>query len=243
MERDNTLPDRQMPASLPELSALFFVVPDGMGSRAGKIAAAHGAGGGTLFYGSGTASNKVLKFLGLEDARKEVLLTLVASASVEAILRECVRTLEMQQPGSGIAFAIPVPISAGLRASGSSEPNHREECGDMSFQHEHDLIFTIVERGFAEDVVEASRAAGASGGTIITGRGTGVHETGTFFGIKIEPEKEIVLTLVPSNLTAGVMERVNRDLRLDQPGKGISFSMPVTHTGGISHGEHHGQVK
>lgn len=239
-ETDNTVPDQQPPSMCRDLSALFFVVPDGLGSRTGKIAAVHGTTGGTLFYGSGTASNKVLKFLGLEDSRKEILLTLVRSSVVEEIIRDCVQELEMDTPGSGVAFAVPVTYSAGLRAQ--AESDLREECGDMP-KPEYDLIFTIVERGFSEDVVEASRAAGASGGTIITGRGTGVHETGTFFGVPIEPEKEIILTLVPSTMTAGVMERVNRDLRLDLPGKGIAFSMPVTHTGGISHGEHHGKVK
>lgn len=227
-----------MDNEISELSALFFVLPDGFGDRARKIAIAHGAGGGTLFYGNGTASSKVLKFLGLEDSRKEILLMLARTEAIEKILDISGQELDLDQPGTGVAFAVPVFGYIGARGARLPEKEGRKSM-DAAF----DLIFTVVERGFSDDVVEASREAGASGGTIITGRGTGVHETETFFGIKIEPEKEIVLTLVPSSITGAVMERINKDLRLNEPGKGVSFCMPVTHTGGISHDKTAGKVR
>ena len=64
---------------------------------------------------------------------------------------------------------------------------------------EFDLIVAIVNRGFSDLVMDAARAAGASGGTILHGRGTGVHEAEQFFGIAIQPEKEIVLILTRSD--------------------------------------------
>ena len=66
----------------------------------------------------------------------------------------------------------------------------------MAKKFEFDLIVTIVNRGFSDYVVDTAREAGATGATIITGRGTSIHETDKFLGISIQPEKELVLVLV-----------------------------------------------
>lgn len=98
-----------------------------------------------------------------------------------------------------------------------------------------DLIVTIVNRGFAEDVVEATRRGGAEGGTIVLGRGTGIREQKKILGIPIEPEKELVLTVVPEDRTQRVLEEIRRSLDLDAPGRGIGFVVPLKMVVGISH--------
>ncbi|ADL07377.1 P-II family nitrogen regulator [Thermosediminibacter oceani] len=98
-----------------------------------------------------------------------------------------------------------------------------------------DLIVTIVNKGFAEEVVEAAKKAGAEGGTIIDGRGTGIHENAKLFGIPIEPEKEIVLTLIDRTKTEKVLEAISNAAELDKPGKGIAFVLEVEKTVGIYH--------
>ena len=98
-----------------------------------------------------------------------------------------------------------------------------------------DLIVTIVNRGFAEEVVNAAKAAGAEGGTIINGRGTGVHENAKLFGISIEPEKEIVLTLIDRNKTGDVLAAISHAVDLNKPGKGVAFVLEVEKTAGICH--------
>jgi nitrogen regulatory protein P-II 1 len=59
------------------------------------------------------------------------------------------------------------------------------------------LIVSIVRKGWGDTVLEASMKAGAHGGTVLFGRGIGRNEEQGVFGIQIEPEKEIVLTVVP----------------------------------------------
>jgi len=98
-----------------------------------------------------------------------------------------------------------------------------------------DLIVTIVNKGFAEEVVEAAKKAGAEGGTIIDGRGTGIHENAKLFGIPIEPEKEIVLTLIDRTKTEKVLEAISNAAELEKPGKGIAFVLEVERTVGICH--------
>lgn len=100
---------------------------------------------------------------------------------------------------------------------------------------DHNLVVTIVPKGAAEKVLRASQEAGAEGGTIIYGRGAGIHEKRKVMGVPIEPEKEIVLTLVLRSLTQAVLEKIIAAARLDEPGRGISFVLPVAQVAGICH--------
>ena len=105
----------------------------------------------------------------------------------------------------------------------------------MDTAHRYDLIVTIVNRGFAERIVTASKAVGAEGGTILLGRGTGIHETRKLLGIPIEPEKEIVMTAVPSEKTQRVLTAIVEAGELNRPGTGIAFVIELKQVAGICH--------
>lgn len=105
----------------------------------------------------------------------------------------------------------------------------------MDQERAYDLIVTIVNKGDSERVVEASRKSGAEGGTILSGRGTGIHERAKLFGLTIEPEKELVLTLIDRELSVEVLAAIVDEIGLDQPGKGIAFVIKVERVAGISH--------
>lgn len=98
-----------------------------------------------------------------------------------------------------------------------------------------DLIVTIVNRGKAVQVVEVSKEAGAEGGTILSGRGSGIHETAKVFGIPIEPEKDIILTLIDKTKTDQVLEAISSKVGLEKAGHGIAFVLDVARAVGISH--------
>ena len=83
------------------------------------------------------------------------------------------------------------------------------------------MIVTIVDGGTGEDVIDFSKEAGAAGGTILHGRGSGVHDSGKFLGLDISPEKDVVLTLVPDSLTNQVMDAIGQGINIDVPGNGI----------------------
>ncbi|NPV80927.1 MAG: P-II family nitrogen regulator [Firmicutes bacterium] len=99
----------------------------------------------------------------------------------------------------------------------------------------YDLIVTIVNKGYAEKVVGASKKAGAEGGTILFGRGTGIHEHAKLLGITIEPEKEIILTLIDHQQSGKVLEAIINETELNKPGKGIAFVLEVGKVVGINH--------
>lgn len=99
----------------------------------------------------------------------------------------------------------------------------------------HDLIVTIIKKGWCDRVVSASKEAGAEGGTIIPGRGTGIHEQQKILGIAIEPEKDIILTIIPRERTEGVLKAIIEAGELNKPGTGMAFVLDVKKVVGIVH--------
>ncbi len=97
------------------------------------------------------------------------------------------------------------------------------------------LIVTIVKKGWGDEVIKASRKAGAHGGTIIFGRGTGIHENKSILGLMIEPEKEIVLTIARSSIEANIRDSITRAINLDEPGMGIGFVVSLDKIFGVCH--------
>ena len=92
---------------------------------------------------------------------------------------------------------------------------------------------TIVNRGFADHVVDAARNAGAHGGTVFYARGTGLHEVEKFFAISIQPEKEVVLNIVRHEDTHTIMHSIVAAAGLKTEAKGLAFALPITDIVGI----------
>ncbi len=101
-------------------------------------------------------------------------------------------------------------------------------------EYTHEAIFCIVNDGYSEAVMDAAKKFGARGGTVINARGTASKEAETFFHITIQPEKEIVMILVPSQIKDDVLRALYEEVGLDTAGQGIAFSMPVDGVVGIS---------
>lgn len=99
------------------------------------------------------------------------------------------------------------------------------------------LIVTIVRKGWGNTVLEASVKAGAEGGTVLFGRGAGIHEQEKILGIPIEPEKEIVLTVTYFDRVEAILEGIARAVDLNEPGKGLAFVIPLDKVVGVSHSE------
>ena len=85
---------------------------------------------------------------------------------------------------------------------------------------------TVVQSGSCG----SSRQAGARGGSIIRGRGSANPEAEEFFNINVQPDKEVVLILVPAEIKDEVIKTVYKNAGLSTEGVGIVFSLPVSKT-------------
>ena len=97
------------------------------------------------------------------------------------------------------------------------------------------LIVSIVRKGWGSAVLDASVKAGARGGTVLFGRGAGINEREKIFGMSIEPEKEIVLTVARSDRIDTILEEIVRAADLNATGRGIAFVIPVEKVVGVAH--------
>lgn len=98
----------------------------------------------------------------------------------------------------------------------------------------YEAVFCIVNDGFSDVVMDAAREAGARGGTVIHARGTANKEAEKFFKITIQPEKEIVMILVPADIKDDVLRAIYRNAGLKTEGQGIAFSVAVDDVVGMS---------
>ena len=103
--------------------------------------------------------------------------------------------------------------------------------------YEYEMIVCVVNTGFSDAVMSAARACGARGGTVINARSTANPEAESFFKITIQPEKEIVMIVVPSAIKDDILHALYKDVGLNTPGQGIAFTLPVDAAVGLPKAE------
>ena len=99
--------------------------------------------------------------------------------------------------------------------------------------NDYEVIFAIVNSGFAEDVMDVAREQGAKGGTILNARGVAREDAAAFFGITLHTEKEIVMIVVPKAIKDDVLNAIYKEMGMARKAQGIAFSLPVTDTAGL----------
>lgn len=225
------------------IKMLITIVDRGKGQGVADLLNKEGVLFHTIMRGWGTAHKDMLDFLGLSETEKDVVISTVRFPHGIRTLRHLTYSMQLDGPGRGIAFTVPITSVGGGRTlaylKGAFEGNdekemaNKQEVKEME-NHEHSLIITIVNRGFTDPVVDAANEAGARGGTVLHARGAGMQEAEKFFGITIQPEKEVVLTLVRQEHRAEIMKAICREAGLGTPGHGFSFSVPVEDVMGMA---------
>lgn len=95
------------------------------------------------------------------------------------------------------------------------------------------LIVAMVKADKTDRIVEAAKAAGGTGATIVPARGTGIREAKTFFGLTLEAQTDVVLLLLAEELVKPVLDAISKAGRFADPGTGIAFVMPVERVVGL----------
>lgn len=95
------------------------------------------------------------------------------------------------------------------------------------------IILASVKTTLTDKIVDAAKATGATGATIIPARGTGIREAKTFFGLSLEAQTDIIMFLLEEHLVERVLETIGRTGRFEKPGTGIAFVLPVDQVIGL----------
>ena len=97
----------------------------------------------------------------------------------------------------------------------------------------HEVIFVIVNSGFAEEAMDVAREQGVRGGTIINARGVAREKEATFFGITIHAEKEILMMVVDKDIRDNVLNAMYSRMGMGKEAQGIAFALPVSDVAGL----------
>jgi len=97
----------------------------------------------------------------------------------------------------------------------------------------HKLILVISNKGYTHEIMEVAKENGARGGTVLHAKGTADAESAKFLGIKIQPEKEIILIVVPNGLTEGIMKSISEKLGAHTKVRALTVALPVTNLTGF----------
>ncbi|HBV67115.1 MAG TPA: hypothetical protein DEF04_02225 [Clostridiales bacterium] len=201
-----------------------------------------------IALGKGTAKSELLDYLGLGQTEKDIVISVMYEESVQNIMGILKDKIHLKEPGNGVAFTIPIGSVDSNQAleyicflsdderGGKMEERINEKIEERNDEYkEFDLIITIVNRGFDDVVMDAARESGATGGTVLHARGAGIHEAEKFFGISIQPEKDVILILARREDKKQIMHAIRNEVGLNKEGRGLSFSMPVEDVCGIVH--------
>ena len=100
--------------------------------------------------------------------------------------------------------------------------------------NDHEVIFAIVNSGYADDVMDIAREQGVRGGTILNARGVVREEAAAFFGITLHQDKEILMMVVEKNIRDNVLNAIYKQMGMAKKAKGIAFSLPVSDVAGLA---------
>lgn len=185
--------------------------------------------------GMGTASSSILNYLGLEASEKAVFLAFVTKNTWKELRTDLYTKLQIDLPGHGIAFLIPLSSIGGKKAlhylTTGQEFNIEEESTLQNTEYE--LLITIANAGHTDTIMDAARGVGAPGGTVIHAKGTGAALAKKFYGITLTEEKEMVFIVVRTEQKNNIMKAIMEKAGTKTPAGAITFSLPVTSTAGL----------
>ena len=185
--------------------------------------------------GSGTASNEILDYLGLDSIEKAVILSVVEEETWVSVKKQLQKKLQIDAPGGGIAFTVPLSSVGGRKTLEFllEKTDYVKQEESTLKNTEHELIVVIAQQGYTDIIMDAARGAGAYGGTIIHAKGTAGEMANKFMGVTIADEKEIVYIVSKSEEKNTIMKAIMENAGLNSKAKAICFSLPVSDTAGL----------
>jgi len=190
-----------------------------------------------VFTGRGTARSAVLDYLGIGQTEKEILVSIIPEYDEDSIMREIRAKLSLYLVGRGISFTVPLSavseiIANGITGAATNKTTEGKRIMNDGERKYH-LIVAAVAANHTDEAMEAARAAGAAGGTIVRARSIDNKKAEQFIGLTFTTEREILMILAKKESKTAIMEAISASAGLKTEAGGVIFSMPVDKTAGI----------
>ena len=189
-----------------------------------------------LSLGHGTAPQRYLRYLALDETEKTVIFSVVTGRKWLEVKKAMSVRLRIEAPGVGVAYIVPLSSVGGKRELMFLTDGQGFEKGDERTLKgtEQELLMVICNQGYSEMVMDAARAVGARGGTVIHARGTGQDKAERFLCISLASEKDIILIVTAIEQKKNMLRQIMQDAGPETKAGAIVFSLPVTDTAGMT---------
>ena len=185
--------------------------------------------------GRGMTSSKKLSLLGLEQSEKLVMQSIVTTSKMYELKSALTKTMSIDLPDRGIALAVPLSSIASKRVLDHILTEQATDDTQIQTSTERkidmELIVAICIKGNSDKIMDAARAAGARGGTVVKAKGT-ASGSDMFFGMAISDEKEIIYIVARKEEKSDIMKAI-ASYTNEHGTHPITFSLPVTETAGF----------
>lgn len=220
------------------------IVNDGQAGAIVAIMNEAGSAVSFISHGLGTAKNDLYDVFGFGEEKKQIVFSILKDSSWAKARPSLESRFGVSQFSKGLSMFVLLDSVGGV-STYKFLTNRRMEPeigkGDKPMEEnpiikkdDYEVVFSIVNDGYTDLVMDAAKKAGARGGTILTARGTGNKDIEKFFGVVITPEKQIVMILVPKKIKDAVIAAIYKDVSINNKGQGIAFSFPANDVVGIS---------
>ena len=215
-----------------ELYYVIAITDHDRGEAMNALYRAAGLRGILSMPGRGTATSEHLAIYGLDATEKYVISAVGNRSEVEGLIKSAKRKLFIDIPGNGVMLTVPLKSVAGGKTL-AYLTDEQKLGGAPRMDFEHELIIVILNEGYSDFVMDAARAAGAGGGTVLHAKGTGGTRGEKFFSVSLADEKDMIYIIAHKDEKAAIMRSINEQAGPGSKAGAICFSLPISSVAGL----------
>ena len=215
-----------------ELYCVIAITDHERGEAMNTLYHAAGLRGILSMPGRGTATSEHLAIYGLDATEKYVISGVGNGDEAEGLIKSAKRKLFIDIPGNGVMLTVPLKSVAGGKTL-AYLTDEQKLGGAPRMDFEHELIIVILNEGYSDFVMDAARAAGAGGGTVLHAKGTGGTRGEKFFSVSLADEKDMIYIIAHKDEKAAIMRSINEQAGPCTKAGAICFSLPISSVAGL----------
>ena len=215
-----------------ELYCVIAITDHERGEAMNTLYHAAGLRGILSMPGRGTATSEHLAIYGLDATEKYVISGVGNGDEAEGLIKSAKRKLFIDIPGNGVMLTVPLKSVAGGKTL-AYLTDEQKLGGAPRMDFEHELIIVILNEGYSDFVMDAARAAGAGGGTVLHAKGTGGTRGEKFFSVSLADEKDMIYIIAHKDEKAAIMRSINEQAGPGSRAGAICFSLPISSVAGL----------
>ena len=192
-----------------------------------------------LINAVGTASSETMDILGLGTPDRSLIISVLTKNLADKMIRKVHNELRFNVPGNGIGFTVPLTGANNIIIKKFEEIDENEEDnllrkGGTVSEVKRVIIAAVVNQGYSEEVMNAAKEAGATGGTVIHGRHAGDKEISALWGVGIHEEKDVVMIIADAESKVSIMQAICAECGINTEAKGVVLSIPIETVVGLN---------